>query len=185
MRGLNLLPWRQERRRKQQQVRLSMVGFIAGCAVFLVAMGWWWMDGQIDHQQARNDFLETEIEYANQKIGKIRSIKESKKEVLARMGIITQLKHERVTIVKALDALARRRPEGMYFTEMRKNEGLIALNGVAESNKRVSDLMDNLKGSSSFDAADIKAVKSGSGDASSLMDFELLVTETLIIPESG
>ncbi|GIT47460.1 MAG: hypothetical protein Ct9H300mP13_2560 [Gammaproteobacteria bacterium] len=33
MRGLNLLPWRQERRRKQQQVRLSMVGVIAGCAV--------------------------------------------------------------------------------------------------------------------------------------------------------
>ena len=179
------MPWRQERRRKQQQVRLSMVGVIAGCAVILVAMGWWWMDGQIEHQQARNDFLETEIEVANQKIGKIRRIKESKKEVLARMGIITQLKHERVTIVKALDALARRRPEGMYFTEMTKNEGLIALNGVAESNKRVSDLMDSLKGSSSFDAADIKAVKSGSGDASSLMDFELLVTETAITPESG
>ena len=185
MRGLNLLPWRQERRRKQQQVRLSLVGFIAGCAVFLVAMGWWWMAGQIEHQQTRNDFLEIEIENANQKIGKIRSIKESKKEVLARMGIITQLKHERVTIVKALDALARRRPEGMYFTEMRKNAGLIALNGVAESNKRVSDLMDNLKGSSSFDAADIKAVKSGSGDASSLMDFELLVTEAVNNAESG
>jgi len=73
----------------------------------------------------------------------------------------------------------------MYFTEMRKNAGLIALNGVAESNKRVSDLMDNLKGSSSFDAADIKAVKSGSGDASSLMDFELLVTETVNNAESG
>ncbi|GIT47459.1 MAG: hypothetical protein Ct9H300mP13_2550 [Gammaproteobacteria bacterium] len=85
------------------------------------------MDSQIEHQQTRNDFLETEIEVANQKIGKIRRIKESKQEVLARMGIITQLKHERVTIVKALDALARRRPEGMYFTEMRKNEGLIAL----------------------------------------------------------
>jgi type IV pilus assembly protein PilN len=185
VRGLNLLPWRQERRRKQQQVRLSMVGFMAGCAAFLVAMGWWWMGAQIAHQEARNEFLNTEIEYANQKIGKIRSIEASKKEVLARMGIITQLKHARVTIVKALDALARRRPEGMYFTEMRKNEGLIALNGVAESNKRVSDLMDNLKDSDSFDAADIKAVKSGSGDASSLMDFELLVTETLIIPESG
>ena len=93
VRGLNLLPWREERRRKQQQVRLSLVGFIAGCAVFLVAMGWWWMAGQIEHQQTRNDFLEIEIENANQKIGKIRSIKESKKEVLARMGIITQLKH--------------------------------------------------------------------------------------------
>ena len=185
MRGLNLLPWREERRRKQQQVRLSLVGFIAGCAVALVGIGWWWMDGQIEHQQVRNDFLEAEIDTANQKIGKIRSIKESKKEVLARMGIITQLKHERVTIVKALDALARRRPEGMYFTEMRKNEGLIALTGVAESNKRVSDLMDNLKAASSFDAADIKAVKSGSGDASSLMDVELLVTEAAITPASG
>jgi len=185
VRGLNLLPWRQERRHKQQQVRLSMVGFIAGCAVFLVAMGAWWMGGQIEHQQARNDFLETEIGVANQKIGKIRNIKESKKEVLARMGIITQLKHERVTIVKALDALARRRPEGMYFTQMTKSEGQIALNGVAESNKRVSDLMDNLKGSSSFDVVDMNWVKNGSGDASSLMDFELRVTERVISPESG
>jgi type IV pilus assembly protein PilN len=185
VRGLNLLPWREERRRKRQQLRLSLVGVIAGCAVFLVGMGWWWIDGQIDHQRARNDFLEIEIERANQKIGKIRSIKESKKEVLARMGIITQLKRERVTIVKALDTLARRRPKGMYFTKMTKAEGVIALNGVAESNKRVSDLMDNLKESSIFDRVNMNWVKNGSGDASSLMDFELRVTERVISPESG
>jgi hypothetical protein len=45
--------------------------------------------------------------------------------------------------------------------------------------------MDNLKESSIFDRVNMNWVKNGSGDASSLMDFELRVTERVISPESG
>ena len=179
MRGVNLLPWRQERRQARQRMRLSLVGVIAVAALALVGTAWWWLDGGIEFQQMRNRFLEDEIAKAKRQSQEIDDIKKYKESVLARMATVHQLQQERVTTVKTLDEMVRQLPQGLYYSYLDKSMGFIVLKGTGETNPRVTALMANLKSSDSFSSVKLRSTSSGEAEAASLMDFELLVSEML------
>jgi type IV pilus assembly protein PilN len=72
MAHINLLPWREElRKQKQQQFAVVGVGsaVLGGLLVLLVHMQ---MEGVIDNQNQRNQFLENEIAELDKKINKIK-----------------------------------------------------------------------------------------------------------------
>ena len=179
MRGVNLLPWRQERRQARQRTRLSLVGAIAVLALALVGTAWWWLDGGIEFQQMRNRFLEDEIAKAKRQSQEIDDIKKYKESVLARMATVHQLQQERVTTVKTLDEMVRQLPQGLYYSYLDKSMGFIVLKGTGETNPRVTALMANLESSDSFSSVKLRSTSSGEAEAASLMDFELLVSEML------
>ncbi|MEE2804679.1 MAG: PilN domain-containing protein [Pseudomonadota bacterium] len=179
MRGVNLLPWRQERRQARQRMRLSLVGVIAVAALALVGTAWWWLDGGIEFQQMRNRYLEDEIAKAKRQSQEIDDIKKYKESVLARMATVHQLQQERVTTVKTLDEMVRQLPQGLYYSYLDKSMGFIVLKGTGETNPRVTALMANLESSDSFSSVKLRSTSSGEAEAASLMDFELLVSEML------
>ena len=179
MRGVNLLPWRQERRQARQRIRLSLVGVIAVAALALVGTAWWWLDGGIEFQQMRNRYLEDEIAKAKRQSQEIDDIKKYKESVLARMATVHQLQQERVTTVKTLDEMVRQLPQGLYYSYLDKSMGFIVLKGTGETNPRVTALMANLESSDSFSSVKLRSTSSGEAEAASLMDFELLVSEML------
>jgi type IV pilus assembly protein PilN len=80
-------------------------------------------------------------------IKEIDKIEEEKRHLLARMQVIQQLQSNRSEIVHMFDEIARVTPEGIYLNSMKQSGNKLVLNGVAQSNARVSAFMRNIEGS--------------------------------------
>ena len=144
---INLLPWREEERKKRQQefmVALAGAVILAGAVVGLT---WFAFVQMIDAQQARNQRLESEIAVLEQSIEEIDGLERQKERLLARMEIIEQLQRSRPEIVHLFDEMTRQLPEGVYMTGMKQTGRAVELKGVAQSSTRVSALMRQLDGS--------------------------------------
>ncbi|MBS1270028.1 MAG: hypothetical protein MAG794_00980 [Gammaproteobacteria bacterium] len=174
---INLLPWRELRRQEQDRQLLSAsVGawLLMGLLVFYA---WYHVNGLIDHQNKRNDFLQTEIVSLDDQIQKINQLKERKRALLTRMEIIQQLQRDRTQIVHVFDDLVRALPRGIYFTGLAKKNKRITLKGTAQSNARVSHLMSNLDSSDWFTNPDLDIVNAQDRGEARVSEFTLRVRE--------
>lgn len=147
MAQINLLPWR-DKLRKQRQREFGFM--ILGALVLTVlAMVYWHMlvQGQIDHQNNRNRFLETEISKVDEEIREIKDLERTRQKLIARMKVIEDLQISRPQIVHLFDELVTVVPDGAYLTELVQRGGNLVLNGRAQSNARVSTYMRNIESS--------------------------------------
>jgi type IV pilus assembly protein PilN len=144
---INLLPWREEERKKRQ--RDFMVAMAASFVVGVVVVaGTIFAYAQmISHQQDRNARLEAEIVELEKSIAEIDGLERQKERLLARMEIIEQLQRSRPEIVHLFDEMTRQLPEGVYLTGMRQNGAAVELMGIAQSSTRVSALMRQIDSS--------------------------------------
>jgi type IV pilus assembly protein PilN len=77
------------------------------------------------------------------------------------------------------DQLARTLPDGVYFTALSMKGSNIAINGAAESNNRVSNLMRNLDASDWLASPNLTAVKAvTAGELDQANVFQLTVQQT-------
>jgi len=174
---INLLPWRELRRQEQDRQLLSAsIGawLLMGLIVFY---GWYYMNGLIDHQNKRNDYLQTEIAKLDRKIQEINKLKERKQALIARMQIIQQLQQDRTQIVHVFDDLVRKLPKGVYLTGLAKKNKRITLKGMAQSNARVSHLMNNLDSSDWFTNPNLDIVNARNRGGARVSQFTVRVNE--------
>ena len=147
MAHINLLPWRDELR-KQKQQQFAVVG--AGAAILgalLVLLAHLQMEGLIEKQNQRNQFLDKEIAELDTKIAKIKDMEKTKNALLARMDIIQQLQRSRPQSVHLMDQLVYTLPDGVYLNKIGQKDQALTLSGVAQSNARVSAYMRNIDSS--------------------------------------
>ncbi|MCL6270590.1 PilN domain-containing protein [Sansalvadorimonas sp. 2012CJ34-2] len=176
MARINLLPWREELRRERQKQFLIALGIAAVLAVMVIVSRDLMLSSAIDAQKARNSFITTEIGSLDSKIREIKDLKTKKEELLARMKVIQNLQGNRPVIVRMFDELVRVMPDGVYFTGLTVKGGEINIQGVAESNNRISKLMRKLDESDWFSDPNLTAVKAlNSGDGST---FDLTVMQS-------
>ena len=174
---INLLPWREIRRREQDRQLLSVsIGTWIFMAL-LVFYAQWYMSDQITHQQNRNSYVQSEIGKLEKQIKEIEELQKQKEALLARMEIIQQLQRDRTQIVHVFDDLVRKLPKGVYLTEFRKRKNAITLTGFAQSNARVSALMQNLDSSDWFTNPSLDVINAQSQGGSRISKFTLKVRE--------
>lgn len=147
MARINLLPWR-EKLRKQRQRDFGLM-ILGALVLTLLGMGYWhWYNqGLIDHQNARNRFLENEIAKVDKEIKEIRDLEKTRQKLIARMKVIEDLQVSRPQIVHLFDELVTVVPDGAFLTKMAQSGGNLILNGRAQSNARVSTYMRNIEAS--------------------------------------
>ena len=175
---INLLPWREARRKEQQRQFFSMA---AGAALAMGAIVLYihvHIGGLIDHQNQRNNFLESEIAKVEKKIAEIKDLKSEKEKLLARMNIIQELQTRRPEIVHLFDELARSVPNGIYLTEAKQEGRTITLKGVAQSNARVSSFMRNLDRSAWFTKPRLEVIEADDKSKVRISRFVLTVQQT-------
>ncbi|MFQ5547849.1 MAG: PilN domain-containing protein [Woeseia sp.] len=161
---INLLPWREEERKKRQRdFVVAMAGsFVAGLLV--VALTNLAFSQMINHQRDRNNRLEAEIEELEKSISEIDGLERQKERLLARMEIIEQLQRSRPEIVHLFDEITRQLPEGVYLTSMKQTGSTVELKGIAQSSTRVSALMRQIDSShwlSDPDVIKVETTESG------------------------
>ena len=147
MAHINLLPWRQERRAEQQRQLLTITGLSAVLTVLIVVAVHLEISRQISSQHKRNQYVQAEIQKVETKLTEIRSLGKDKQQLLDRMKIIQQLQQNRPEIVHLFDEIARQMPEGVYLTQLTQSGKALKLEGVAQSNARVSAFMRNISAS--------------------------------------
>jgi type IV pilus assembly protein PilN len=159
MARINLLPWREwERERKRKEFFGNLAGVLVA-AVALVLLAGWYLDGELETQQARNAFLEREIAGLDERIAEIQRLQETRNQLLARMRVIQELQGNRPVIVRVFDEMVRTLAKGVHFQTLEMQSNRLAVAGVAESNNRISTLMRNLDNSDWFANPNLKTIK--------------------------
>lgn len=172
---LNLLPWREMRRKEQDRQLLTMaVGawLLMGVIVFYAHVH---VSSLVDTQSRRNEFLNQEIAKLDKQIQEISELKKQRQALIARMNVIYRLQGDRTQIVHIFDELVRKLPEGVYFTNMKQDKSGIALQGIAQSNARVSALMRNLASSEWFTEPELQVVNVKERSGERVSQFSLKV----------
>lgn len=167
MARINLLPWREqlrEERKREFFVILMGVIIIAAGLVFLVDRNF---RGDIAYQQARNDFLRNEILVLDARIADINKLKEQKEQISSRMAVIQDLQGSRPVIVRIFDELVKALPAGVYFNTVKRTGERMEIEGIAESNNKVSELMRRIDDSQWFVNPNLQQISAASADANS------------------
>lgn len=141
---INLLPHREAARKRRREMFYAGLGASA-VAGGLIAVGiWLWYGAQIDNQQLRNMALSNEIRRLEAQIKDIATLQEEISALRARQQAVEDLQADRNMPVHLLNELVKQLPDGVYLTSMKQVNNVVSLNGVAQSNERVSELLRNL-----------------------------------------
>ncbi len=159
MARINLLPWREWERERRKKEFLVNLGGVLVAGVALVAVFGWYLGGRIEDQESRNAYLQKEIAVLDQKIAEIRDLQKTRDELLARMRVIQELQGNRPVIVRVFDELVRTLAKGVHFRSLAMQGNRLSVEGVAESNNRISTLMRNLDNSDWFASPNLKSIK--------------------------
>lgn len=172
---INLLDWRKERRdkRKQQFVALLGAGLLVAAAV--VGIGYLVVTGLQEHQQARNDYLRAQIKEMDNKIKEIEELERVRNNLLSRMRVVEELQASRSATVHFFDELINTLPEGVNLNTVKQQGGNVTINGVAESNGRISTYMKNLDASPWFAEPKLVVIKSNEKNRRRRSEFTLQV----------
>ena len=159
MANINLLPWREARRQeRKKQFLIGLGATLAGAAMSVL----FWdlaVNSQIDYQQSRNQYLRTQISLLDQEVAEIRDLQRKRNQLIERMRVIQALQGNRPVIVRLLDQLARTVPDGVFYTSLETKANVVSIEGVAETNNRVSSLMRRLGASDWFENPKLDAVQ--------------------------
>ncbi|MDY6992197.1 MAG: PilN domain-containing protein [Pseudomonadota bacterium] len=184
---INLLPWR-ENLKKERELRFGIILGAALAVTALIVLGVHiYMESLIGYQQRRNNYLEQQIKEAEAQIEEIKELDQKKERLIARMNVIQKLEESRPQVVHLFDEMVKQVPEGVYFTSLRQEKKEITIEGIAQSDARVSSLMTNFEQSEWLKSPQIiyivnkEMAPSGKGknkEARTMSEFKLVVTQT-------
>ena len=179
MAQINLLPWREERRAERKKEFLTGLALVAMAAVLLLFIGDQLIKGEIGYQERRNAHLRQSISELDAQVAEIRDLQRRRNELIERMQIIQDLQGNRPIIVRIMDQLVRTVPDGLFYTSLVATSGKIEIDGVAESNNRVSSLMRRLEASDWLENPNLDMVKAAPTYGDQATTFKLTVSVQL------
>lgn len=182
---VNLLPWREERRKARRQQFFAFAGVIAAIAAVIWFMGYGAINGYVSAQEGKNAFLKAEIAALDKEIEEIKRLREQTDSLLSRKRVIESLQANRTETVHLFNELARQVPEGVYLKTIKQTGDKINLVGYAQSNARVSSLMRNLDASPVMERPDLAEIKSAAVGNRRLSEFNLNVYITRQTTDDG
>ncbi len=144
MTRINLLPWREELRQEKQKQFMTLLVLCILLSAALVGLIHFQMNGKIEYQNSRNNFLSTEISKLDNEIAEIKELQKVRKSLKDRMDIIQTLQASRPSIVHLFTELVTTVPNGVFLKTLVQTKNSLKLTGEAESNARVSSYMRNL-----------------------------------------
>jgi len=178
---INLLPHREAKRKQKQTafVALLALGGIIGVIVVLLVSGY--NASMISIQNERNTVLKTANAELDVKIASIASLKAEIEALKARQQAVEDLQGDRNQPVYLLDELVKQTPAGVYVKAFKQDGQRVVINGVAQSQERVAELLRNLSGASPWlekpDLTEVRAAAlAGSKTGKKVVEFTMAVS---------
>ena len=140
---INLLPHREERRQRRKVAFFAGLGAAAIAGLAIVGV-WYLIVQQLTVvQQERNQFLQAEIAKLDAQIKDIATLKAEIASLVARQKAVEDLQVDRNLPVHLLNELVKQTPEGIYFTAVKQDGQILTVNGIAQTQERISELLRN------------------------------------------
>jgi type IV pilus assembly protein PilN len=170
---INLLPHREERRKRARTHFAVLGGMTAVLGLAIVGTVWAFYSQRISAQDDRNKFMKSEIAKLDKEIDEIKEVKDKIAALLARKQVIETLQADRVQTVYLLDELVRQMPEGVFLKSVKQRGPSIELVGYAQSNARVSTLMRNIDSSPWLTSPNLIEIKATTLGKMRVSEFDL------------
>jgi type IV pilus assembly protein PilN len=140
---INLLPHREEKRKRRKIAFFIGMGIAAAIGLALAAIWLFAVQQMISSQQNRNGFLRGEIAKLDLQIKDIRDLRSEIESLKARQKAVEDLQIDRNLPVHLLNELVTQTPEGVYFSSVKQEDQILALGGIAQTQERVSEFLRN------------------------------------------
>ena len=173
---INLLPHREERRKRARQHFFVVAGGTAIIGILVVVAMHGFYAARIETQSDRNRFLKSEIVKLDKDIAEIKKLRDEIQALLARKQVIETLQADRAQTVHLLDELVRQMPEGVYLKSVSQKGLRVNLVGYAQSNARVSTLMRNIEASPWLENPQLVEVKAANVDKKRVSEFNMFLS---------
>lgn len=141
---INLLPHREAARKKKRDIFNVSLGFAALSGGVIAGAVFLWYQNTISVQQSTNTILQTEIKNLEAQIKDIQGLEAEIAALRARQQAVEDLQSDRNLPVHLLTELVNQLPDGVFISRMVQAGQSVTVNGTAQSNERVSELLRNL-----------------------------------------
>ena len=176
---INLLPHREEKRNRRKRAFFAGLGLSAVGGLLLVGLWYGVLDQMKSAQEERNAYLGSEIKKLEAQIKDIANLRAEIDALKARQKAVEDLQTDRNIPVHLLNELVKQTPEGVYLTAIKQSGRVVAVNGVAQSNERVSEFLRNTLYSSPWlEKPELVEIRAGAsqGGRGRLYDFSMRLT---------
>ncbi|MEO6658781.1 MAG: PilN domain-containing protein [Burkholderiaceae bacterium] len=140
---INLLPHREERRKRRKIAFFAGIGLAAVMGLLIVGAWYLVVQQTIEAQQERNQFLSAEIAKLDIQIKDIAALKAEIASLTARQKAVEGLQIDRNLPVHLLNELVKQTPEGIYLTSVKQVGQVLSVAGVAQTQERISEFLRN------------------------------------------
>jgi type IV pilus assembly protein PilN len=141
---INLLPHREASRKRRREAFYVALALSAVAGVLISGGIYVWFAAQISDQQGRNTMLTSEIKRLEGQIKDIAALQAEIAALRARQQAVEDLQADRNMPVHLLNELVKQLPDGVYITSLKQENQIVTIQGIAQSNERVSELLRNL-----------------------------------------
>ncbi|APX91898.1 fimbrial assembly protein [Halomonas sp. 1513] len=162
---INLLPWRdrvRERRSRRFHVALLLaaaVGLGSGASMTL------FYQQRLEAQQQRNAHVEAQSAQLERDIRSIGEYEAARAQMLDQIEVFSRLQVGRPQTVHVFNQLVESLEQGVHYTRLSRQGESLRLNGLADSNRQVSDQLRALAAASALDVPVLSEVESEDGAA--------------------
>lgn len=141
---INLLPHREAARKQRRDAFNVSIGVSFLIGGLIAGMIYMWFQARITDQQDRNNLLTSEIKKLEAQIKDIAGLETEIAALRARQQAVEDLQADRNVPIHLMTELVKQFPDGVYILSMKQDRQSVQLQGVAQSNERVSELLRNL-----------------------------------------
>ena len=147
---INLLPHREEARKRRKEaffVSLGLSALLGGVICGLIYVGY---QARISAQNDKNTFLQAEIKKLENEIKEVSTLQAEIASLRARQQAVESLQADRNMPVYMLTDLVKQMPDGVFVTSMKQDNVTVTLQGTAQSQERIAELLRNLANNSQW-----------------------------------
>jgi len=170
---INLLPFREARRRAELRDQLGLVVLALVISAGLCVMLQVWSSTRIRTAKSDVARIEKKIAEYDPEMQQLRAFEAKKAEVERKLGVIRGLERSRTGPVKALDELATNTPERVWLTSLTARGSSMDLSGFSLDNEVVAEFLTALDSSEDFGSVDLQETEFVQKDGVRLNQFTL------------
>ncbi len=141
---INLLPHREAARKRKREAFNLLMGAAALLGGLVAGTIFLYYQAQLADQQQKINVLQAENKKLDGQIKDIAGLRAEITALRARQQAVEDLQSDRNLPVHLLNELVKQLPDGVFIRTMRQENQSVTLQGVAQSNERISELLRNL-----------------------------------------
>lgn len=170
---INLLPWREARRKQRTRAFYGTILFILLLGLLLGLAVAHFYQQQLVTQQQRNDYISTHIERLNREIADVHRYQTDVKQLGEQLSLFHMLHSERVNTVQLFNELAESIADGVVYQRLSRSGQLISLSAVAGNDRQVSEQLRTIASMPGLGVPVLSEVAIGLGGSERVFQFDV------------